>query len=83
MHVEFTEFRLLREGWEFVYYARRWSLRLSVRIPGFQPGERGSIPLGTTIHSPEQPEDGEPVRFLDEGVPNNGHQIDRYGGGEP
>tara|TARA_B100001248_G_scaffold111037_1_gene82917 strand:- start:3782 stop:4300 length:519 start_codon:yes stop_codon:yes gene_type:complete len=25
-----------------------WSLRLSVRTPGFQPGKRGSIPLGTT-----------------------------------
>ena len=27
---------------------RLWSLRLSVRTPGFQPGKRGSIPLGTT-----------------------------------
>ena len=25
------------------------SLRLSVRTPGFQPGKRGSIPLGTAI----------------------------------
>ena len=29
-----------------------WSLRLSVRTPGFQPGKRGSIPLGTTILKP-------------------------------
>ena len=27
---------------------RLWSLRLSVRTPGFQPGKRGSSPLGTT-----------------------------------
>ena len=25
-----------------------WSLRLSVRTPGFHPGKRGSTPLGTT-----------------------------------
>ena len=29
------------------------SLRLSVRTPGFQPGKRGSIPLGTAIGSPK------------------------------
>src|SRR5690606_29106868 len=27
------------------------SLRLSVRTPGFQPGKRGSIPLGTATRS--------------------------------
>ncbi len=27
------------------------SLRLSVRTPGFQPGKRGSIPLGSAIRS--------------------------------
>ena len=31
-----------------------WSLRLSVRTPGFQPGKRGSIPLGTTIPTAEK-----------------------------
>ena len=26
-----------------------WSVRLSVRTPGFHPGKRGSIPLRTTM----------------------------------
>ena len=29
---------------------QKWSLRLSVRTPGFHPGKRGSTPLGTTIN---------------------------------
>lgn len=39
---------------EFVPYffifaiPKTWSLRLSVRTPGFHPGKRGSTPLGTT-----------------------------------
>jgi hypothetical protein len=28
---------------------RKWSVRLGVRTPGFHPGNRGSIPLRTTI----------------------------------
>ena len=27
----------------------KWSVRLGVRTPGFHPGNRGSIPLRTTI----------------------------------
>ena len=29
-------------------FTTTWPVRLSVRTPGFQPGKRGSIPLGTT-----------------------------------
>ena len=28
---------------------RKWSVRLGVRTPGFHPGNRGSIPLRTTM----------------------------------
>ena len=31
-----------------------WSLRLVVRTSGFHPGNRGSIPLGTTRKMPSQ-----------------------------
>ena len=30
--------------------AKFWSVRLGVRTPGFHPGNRGSIPLRTTIY---------------------------------
>ena len=31
------------------HFSKLCALRLSVRTPGFQPGKRGSIPLGRTI----------------------------------
>ena len=30
----------------------KWSIRLMVRTPGFQPGDKGSIPLWTTKNAP-------------------------------
>jgi len=32
----------------FVKQTNKWSHRLPVRTPGFHPGNRGSIPRGTT-----------------------------------
>ena len=38
----------LRQQWLYgLFFEPVRSLRLSVRTPGFQPGKRGSIPLGT------------------------------------
>ena len=33
----------------FLQSEKQWSVRLGVRTPGFHPGNRGSIPLRTTI----------------------------------
>ena len=35
-----------------IIFAEIWSLRLGVRTPGFHPGNRGSIPLGTATKHP-------------------------------
>ena len=43
----FSEKSSCSGGFSCLYTSRLWSLRLSVRTPGFQPGKRGSIPLGT------------------------------------
>ena len=32
---------------QIIFAKKIWSLRLGVRTPGFHPGNRGSIPLGT------------------------------------
>lgn len=41
-------------GFYFTLFLTIWSLRLVVRTSGFHPGNRGSIPLGTTYKNYKQ-----------------------------